>query len=474
MKCTARWLTPMAIIAVFLAFAAARAETVTATIAVHVSLSGPSELGGKALLDAVRFAVEEANTAGSSPAFELAVFDDRSDKNRARERARDVKTGDALAVVGPATSVLALAACPVYADTGLAVIDATFHAADLALADDRPEGGGIFRDFVEAIANYLGRVLGETHATVIYKDNGYGRPLVARFKSTAERLVIAGMYRPFDTAAQRDEVAKLTASDPDQPPVVLGMTYEDAAPVLLTLRRQGYRGLVFGTATMARASFVDLFADQPEERRAPGFFTEGVYAASPMILDSANAATLAFAARYRARFGQEASWETTQGYDAARLAMAAVRATYGSAEGGRADLVTRRKLVHAYLASLDSPAKAAIGLTGPLWFTPDRIRPQAVRIGRFHGGLFESAPLQIVPVVATPTLPRSLRRRYSNWRPGATHDCNALCTPACSSMRLPVWSWHDRVSTPIFIFGSVTPAMPGRTARIRPTSTFRT
>jgi hypothetical protein len=33
-----------------------------------------------------------------------------------------------------------------------------------------------------------------------------------------------------------------------------------------------------------------------------------------------------------------------------------------------------------------------------IWFTPDRIRRQAVRIGRFHAGVFESAPLQLVPV----------------------------------------------------------------------------
>jgi branched-chain amino acid transport system substrate-binding protein len=34
-----------------------------------------------------------------------------------------------------------------------------------------------------------------------------------------------------------------------------------------------------------------------------------------------------------------------------------------------------------------------------LWFTPDRVRPEAVRIGRFHDGLFASAPTQIVPVI---------------------------------------------------------------------------
>jgi branched-chain amino acid transport system substrate-binding protein len=116
-----------------------------------------------------------------------------------------------------------------------------------------------------------------------------------------------------------------------------------------------------------------------------------------MILDSANAETLAYANRYRARFGQEPSWETVQGHDGAVLAMAAIRAAL--ANGGDArSLAEQREAVRAYLVSLNGPGRAVGGLTGPLWFTPDRVRRQAVRIGHFHGGLFESAPLQLVPV----------------------------------------------------------------------------
>src|SRR5271165_3123818 len=50
--------------------------------------------------------------------------------------------------------------------------------------------------------------------------------------------------------------------------------------------------------------------------------------------------------------------------------------------------------------SLDSPAHAVASLTGPLWFTPDRGRRQAARIGRFHGAEFDSAPVQLVPVAS--------------------------------------------------------------------------
>jgi hypothetical protein len=51
-----------------------------------------------------------------------------------------------------------------------------------------------------------------------------------------------------------------------------------------------------------------------------------------------------------------------------------------------------------YLTKLDNQVHALPGLTGPLWFTPDHGRQQAVRVGRFHGVLFECAPLQLVPI----------------------------------------------------------------------------
>jgi hypothetical protein len=69
--------------------------------------------------------------------------------------------------------------------------------------------------------------------------------------------------------------------------------------------------------------------------------------------------------------------------------------------GANADLPAQRAAVLTYLRSLDSPGRALPGLLGPFWFDEARARSQAIRVGRFHGGRFESAPLQIV-LVTTP------------------------------------------------------------------------
>jgi ABC-type branched-subunit amino acid transport system substrate-binding protein len=248
----------------------------------------------------------------------------------------------------------------------------------------------------EALANRLRYVLGATRAVVIYHDNGFGRPIAEGFSRAAGRLGLAATYYGFTTTAESVECARLAVAEPDQPAIVLAMLDAVAKPVLVALRRQGTKSLVIGTPSIARDDFADSFAQEPESQKDPGFFTDGLYAVSPLIVDSANAETLAVAARFRARFGRDLPWHAAQGYDSARLAIAAARAATRQAE----DVLMRRAAVLAYLKALDSPAHAVASLTGPLWFTAEHGRLQLARLGRFHGTRFESAPLQLVPATA--------------------------------------------------------------------------
>ena len=62
-----------------------------------------------------------------------------------------------------------------------------------------------------------------------------------------------------------------------------------------------------------------------------------------------------------------------------------------------------------HLTSLNSAALAIPALLGPLWFDQGHGRQQAVRIGRFNRRVFESAPVQIVPVSTPDTNEKPLR-----------------------------------------------------------------
>jgi ABC-type branched-subunit amino acid transport system substrate-binding protein len=367
----------------------------TAKIAAQLSTTGAGETFGAPALDGARLAVEEANASGDLPRIELLIRDDASNVERGRELAREIIASECLVVVGPATTPMALATGPVYAEAGLVAIGTT------ATGDAVTDSSTFFRasfstgDAGEALATYLHYVLGGSKAWVLFSDDGYGKPVAAGFKRVADRVGIAAVYRPLASAADREEAARAAAADPDHPAVVLGMI-ADIAPVVEVLRRQGAQGPIIGTNAIAGDYFGAFFANEPEKRQNPGFFTDGIYAASPLLFDSANAETLAFVERFRARFGHDPSYISVQGYEATRLAVAAVRATAGRTENA-GDPKARRQAIRAYLSSLDGPARAVAGLNGPLWFTPERGRVQALRIGRFTGTQFQSAPSQLVP-----------------------------------------------------------------------------
>jgi ABC-type branched-subunit amino acid transport system substrate-binding protein len=174
-------------------------------------------------------------------------------------------------------------------------------------------------DMGKALPNYLSHVLEVKSASVVFSDDGYGRTFAANFQSVAEGGELKTAYHKIRASRNRDEDAQRAereqreaivlslASNPEQPAVALGMTQDAAAPILVMLRRKGYKGPVLGTTTMARTSFPDRFKNEAEEEGAPGFYTDGIYAAPPVMLDSANAETLAFARRFRERHGHEPS-----------------------------------------------------------------------------------------------------------------------------------------------------------------------
>jgi ABC-type branched-subunit amino acid transport system substrate-binding protein len=388
----ATWLVATGL-GLMLAAAAAKAQAPAARVAVPISLTGANESIGIPELEGIRLAVEEANAADGGPMIELSIYDDKSNIDEGKQLARDIGASDALLAIGPATTLMALETGQIYSDAGIVNIGATTTGDEVTGPPNFFRAVFSTSDAGEMLASYLRHVLGGNRAFVLSKDDSYGRSASEGFRRAAERLGLEVEYHSFKTAAESEELARAAAADPTNPAIFIAAYDKDSMPPLMALRRQGARGPVLGTVTMAGEAYATLFAGQPEERQKPGFFTDGVYASTAWIFDSGNAETLAFVDRFRARFGHEPTAYAAEGYEGARLAVAAARATASPA----ADPRTRRAAIRTWLLSLNSAANGIPGLNGPLWFTPERGREQALRIGRFQNGIFASAPVQLVP-----------------------------------------------------------------------------
>jgi len=375
------------------------------TIAIAAPMSGGGRHIGPEIVNAVQMLVDETNRSGGIGGRPLAVrlYDDATSADTARKVAGDIADSPAVAVIGHPHSPVALAAAPIYQKGGIAILSS---AAESSLTADNP----VFFRIIPALdtqgrasAIYVREALGLDRATMLYRDDNFGRSLRQSF---AEEFTGGGRGQARDVqlppqgAVDWAKVVAGLAADPRHGLILLAMQDFDAAQFLVEKRRQGLEAPVMGPQALARDVFVTLFKDQPEEGPRPGIFAEGVYAMAPAILDTANKDTVDFAAAYQARFGTPPGWTGIKYHEAAQaLVVALARAEIGNRPDTRdAD----RRAVRAALAGLDSPRTAAFGLTGPIQFDHDRNRVDSFRVGRFQGGRFVSAPVQFVRI-ADPT-----------------------------------------------------------------------
>ncbi len=366
----------------------------TVEIAAALSLSGDSSSYGNGSLEGIRMAVDEANSSDLGPHIDLKVYDDKSSPETARDVAAQVAASRAVLALGPAISVASLAAGPVYAKAGLVSITTT-ATSDL-ITDNATTFRTVFKNSEqgEMLATYLVKVAGLRRAAIMVMDTAYGRTIEKGFRTAAERLGIEMKTYVFRPGENMEDGASSAAAEIAQWPVVLAMLDAEGARLLTVLRRLGMKGPFLGGDAFGIESFNTRFADLPEEKLHPGFFCEGLLGLTPMILDSANAEILAFAERFKARTGHDAGWLTVAGYDAARFAIEALRAT--ASDEKASDPTALRAALLANLLSLTDPRRAPSGLLGPLVFDSSRGRQTPLRVGRFNHGHLESAPLQIV------------------------------------------------------------------------------
>jgi ABC-type branched-subunit amino acid transport system substrate-binding protein len=371
-------------------------------VAIALPFTGDEAVYGNAVIEGIRLAIEEANARGDGPKINLVDFDDKGTDDGGTEVARKIVASNSIIALGPAFSHISLQSGPIYAEAGVASI-ATTCTSDL-ITKNPTTFRVVFRNSDQGImlANYVARVLNARSVSVVFTDDGYGRTLRDGFQSVADGLGVQARYHGFTSLSEAEQVGREAAAEAPRDPVLILTLDAEAARLLPALRRNGATGPILGGDALGDENLSNLLANEPEEKRQPGHFTEGVYGISPMILDSANAEILAFATRFHERFGHDPIWMSVAGYDSARLAAEVIRAV-APAAGYSGDPRAIRADVLRYLNALNNPALALPGLLGPLWFDAEHGRSQAIRIGRFSRGNIESAPLQIVPVTTPDT-----------------------------------------------------------------------
>ena len=185
--------------------------------------SGEGATIGQPLIEAARAAVDQINAAGGvlgQPVELVEGFDEGDSATTASEAIAELIERDVDAVVGPASSTVALATLEELLSAGVLTCSPTATAIAL---DDFPSSDLFFRtapsDSLQAvaIAQYAERT-GARTAAVTYLDDAYGRPLA---RATRDALQARGLTLldpvPFaaDAESLTDEAMAISDSDVD-------------------------------------------------------------------------------------------------------------------------------------------------------------------------------------------------------------------------------------------------------------------
>lgn len=244
------------------------------TIGVLLPTTGPGQVLGNVGVSAVsRVVHDEAagiNALGgvNGHPINLVFVDEGADAESARAQVRALIEQDVDAVIGPASSTVALAVLPELMDAGIVTCSPTASSLQL---DSLPNRGYFFRTIasdsllMHALSYATRNRVGSLGASVIYVDDEYGRGLFNSLRGYLSEqgveLLDAVAIAPSDDDLA-DDIGPVVQNYADRPMIVLG----DAT--------HGYRILA------ALSAMADRFPDTPEQ---PIFVNEAITAPAPDI-----------------------------------------------------------------------------------------------------------------------------------------------------------------------------------------------
>ncbi|EJM95863.1 branched-chain amino acid ABC transporter substrate-binding protein [Herbaspirillum sp. YR522] len=300
------------------------------------ALSGVSEDLGKSLANAAEMALAEANrlqlrVSGQRVAFRLLRYDDRDDPATAMEVARQMLQAGVVAVVGTANSNTSEAVAKLYSDAGVALISPAASATALSERGytsffrliDHDEHAGQF------LGHYVVRDMKLRRLAVIDNGSMYGVGVASSFfsqvRANGATIVMRDRISYASNLPQLVRRLRLRGTEA----LFFGGYAAQAAQLAQTLRHEGGgMRLLMASSGVVGASFLIAARNG----------ANGTVAIESGVPAAEMAGWRRFEHEYQQRFGLHLHGLTPFAYDAAQVAVAAVR---------QADSLDSRRIVQA-------------------------------------------------------------------------------------------------------------------------------
>ncbi|MDT8447321.1 MAG: mechanosensitive ion channel [bacterium] len=374
-----------------------------ATKTLHLAVVGPMKEGaaGDAFYKAAQVFADQYNAESSEHGYrlELQTFDDENDAQKAVQLARQIaQSPNILGVVGHNFSSVSLAAGPIYQELQIPAITPT--STNNQVTKDNPwYFRNIFSDAYQGrfLAQYAKVMLNMERVTVLYEDQPYGQFLAEKFQLEAKAMgmeVALALEYSTDEASLNQQLSELGGKLGDQGEgtlLFIAGHNKEVTKILHYLRDNDLSFQVLLPDAAAQDDFVQAFASSPKELQHPGYYTDGIYTAAPLLFDSASQRAQKFAQDYQEKFGHAPGWRAAYAFDAALLLTQAAQ----MAQLGEGDIKAQRIKLRDQLAAFSHLNQSFVGVTGINFFDAQGDMEKPLTMGQYRHNRLISAPLQM-------------------------------------------------------------------------------
>ena len=373
-------------------------------IAVIGPMSGKDREGGQAMLDGVNLYVEEVNKSGGINGRTLVViaYDDQNDKVTAGNRALEIaKDSNTLVVIGHFYSSISLVGGKIYKEYGIPAVTASATAPEVTEGND-----WYFRVVPDTniqgkfSAHYIKNILKQEAVNIVFEQDAYGTTLQRSFEQAARDsgLRIKNIWRINseidDVDRKVDAITHELQLDPKAGALFVALQDHEAARLVRSMRDASIDLAIMGGDAIGSESFQRQFVNIPSETKSPGHYTNGIYAATFFISDISNRKARQFIHTFKRRFGKEPDDMAATHYDAAAIAVEAIKR---AKPGG--DLAQSRERIRLRLMTFNSIETAYKGVTGRIYFDEHGNAIKPFPFGVYLQSKLISAPIQLKPIV---------------------------------------------------------------------------
>jgi branched-chain amino acid transport system substrate-binding protein len=399
-------------------------EINTIYVAMVGPLSGTDHATGKSFLKGINLYLDKLNRQGgiNNKRILLDIYDDQNNPDLAEKQAHAIaRINRNVAVIGHHYSTCSTKAGKIYKESQIPAITPT--STNVNVTQNNP---WYFRTVVNDklqtrfLAMYAKNIFPyRTSVSIIHEKMQYGNYLARVFKQSAKRMGIRIKYTwSFDNHAsdldkQLDRIVRRLKRTKNAGLIFLATHATEGARLLELFKKYHIENPILAPDSFTSKSFRYALSKLPKEQQNPGYYTNGLYVTTPMIIDMLNEKGQLFKHEFENTYHESPDWHAAFAYDTIALLVHAMKNQSFSGDSGQ--LKNDRHVIRNALTSLNSIHNAMEGVTGFVYFDDQGDSQKSVYTGIYKNQQIVSTftQFQIVPnIYEVPDYDKKIKEKH--------------------------------------------------------------